>query len=277
VLSSHAAPDADNMRPIALADLVLPLPNEVGDVDAARTSKSRQCSSCDGTGWYTLRVPYGHPDFSKLFPCACTLEEHERRRRAKLHQISNLASFSDKTFATFDHLVPGIQAAYLHARSFARRPVGWLTLRGPYGCGKTHLAAAIAHEVLAHDVPVLFVVVPDLLDHLRATFRPDSEASYDERFELVRTAALLVLDDVGTESGTAWTREKLYQLVNHRYNERMPTVFTSNVQLDALDGRIVSRMHDTGIGAEIVHIQTHDYRRRQSRPKADFTFGGAEQ
>jgi hypothetical protein len=148
-------------------------------------------------------VPFGHPDFAKLFRCGCTLAEREQRRREELTQLSNLGSFADKTFATFDHLVPGIQAAYLRALVFARRPAGWLTLLGPYGCGKTHLAAAIAHEVLAHDVPVLFVVVPDLLDHLRATFRPDSQVSYDERFELVRTVALLVLDDLGTESGTA--------------------------------------------------------------------------
>jgi DNA replication protein DnaC len=262
VLSSHAAPDVDTMRPISLTDLVLAQPREAGNVDVVPASKSTECPQCDGTGWYTLGVAYGHPDFAKLFPCDCTLEAHEQRRRAQLRQMSNLGSFGDKTFATFDHLVPGIQAAYLRALAFARRPAGWLTLLGPYGCGKTHLAAAVAHEVLAHDVPVLFVVVPDLLDHLRATFRPDSEISYDERFELVRTVALLVLDDLGTESGTAWAREKLYQLINHRYNEGLPTVFTSNVRLDALDGRIVSRMHDTGIGAEIVHIQAHDYRRR---------------
>lgn len=73
-------------------------------------------------------------------------------------------------------------------------------------------------------------MVPDLLDHLRATFRPESEASGDEQLEQVRSVALLVLDDLRTESLTPWTREKLYQLVNHRYTERLPTVFTSNVR-----------------------------------------------
>jgi DNA replication protein DnaC len=265
------------MRPVALSDLVLPPLDKAQNLDVARESKLAKCPRCDGIGWFKHCVPFGHPDFAKLFPCSCTLAEREQRRRGELTRLSNLNSFTDKTFATFDHLVPGVQTAYLRAFAFACRPAGWLTLLGPYGCGKTHLAAAVAHEVLAHGVPVLFVVVPDLLDHLRATFRPDTEVSYDERFELVRTVALLVLDDLGTESGTAWAREKLYQLINHRYNEQLPTVFTSNVRLDALDGRIVSRMHDAGIGAEIVHLQAYDYRRQQIPPEPTSIFGGAEQ
>ena len=64
----------------------------------------------------------------------------------------------------------------------------------------------------------MFVVVPDLLDHLRATFSPTSTVSYDRRFEEIRTTPLLVLDDLGTQAMTPWAREKLYQLFNHRYN-----------------------------------------------------------
>jgi DNA replication protein DnaC len=105
--------------------------------------------------------------------------------------------------------------------------------------------------------------VPDLLDHLRATFRPDSEASYDEQLEQVRSVALLVLDDLGTESPTPWAREKLYQLVNHRYNERLPTVFTNNVRPEQLDPRIVSRMHDATLGEPMVVMRAGDYRRRR--------------
>ena len=68
--------------------------------------------------------------------------------------------------------------------------------------------------------PALFVTVPDLLDHLRSTFSPQSTISYDKLFEQVRKTPLLILDDLGTESATAWAKEKLYQLFNHRYNDR---------------------------------------------------------
>jgi DNA replication protein DnaC len=228
-------------------------------------TQAEACAECGGIGWLTKQVPYGHPDFGKLFPCRCKQAEIAGKRLAELARLSNLAAFQDKTFASFDQLVPGVQAAYQQAEAFARRPEGWLTLLGPYGCGKTHLAAAVAQAVLAHGVPVLFVVVPDLLDHLRATFSPESTVSYDERFDLVRNVGLLVLDDLGTESATLWAREKLYQLINHRYNERLPTIFTSNVRLDQLDPRIASRLYDPVIGGEVISIQAPDYRRRLSK------------
>jgi DNA replication protein DnaC len=60
----------------------------------------------------------------------------------------------------------------------------------------------------------------------------------------VKSAALLVLDDLGTESATAWAREKLYQLFNHRYNARLPTVITTAVPIEQLDPRLASRMLD---------------------------------
>jgi DNA replication protein DnaC len=116
--------------------------------------------------------------------------------------------------------------------------------------------------LLDQQVPVLFVIVPDLLDHLRRCFDPDSPISYDAEFTTVREAPVLILDDLGKESTTPWAREKLYQLVNHRCNEQLPTVFTSNVRLERLDGRIASRLHAATLDPEIITMQAGDHRRR---------------
>jgi DNA replication protein DnaC len=129
------------------------------------------------------------------------------------------------------------------ANAFARKPDGWLVLVGPSGSGKTHLAAAIANQCVASGHPVLFIVVPDLLDHLRASFSPSSDITYDELFEQVRNVPLLILDDLGSQSSTPWAKEKLYQIVNHRYNARLPTVVTSN-RIDELDERLQTRLTD---------------------------------
>lgn len=153
-----------------------------------------------------------------------------------------------------------LEMAYNRARIFAEKAEGWLVLQGGFGCGKTHLAAAIANYRLQRGHPVLFVVVPDLLDHLRATYRPTSEVAYDERFEQVRTAPLLILDDLGTQSTTPWAQEKLYQIVNYRYNERLPTVITSNCELKEIDLRLRSRLVDSEL-TTVVHIRAPDYRR----------------
>jgi len=230
---------------------------------AAAPALDTVCGACQGAGWVKEAVPYGHPHFGVLFPCACRLAEQARRKTDALVHLSNLDAFREKTFATFNPFVVGLRTIVPQVRTYARQPNGWLTLLGPYGVGKTHLAAAIAHETLERGEGVLFAVVPDLLDHLRTTFSPQSTIAYDAQFDLLRTAPLLILDDLGTESATPWAREKLYQLINHRYNYRLPTVITSNLKPDAIEPRIYSRLCDPACGV-LIAIMASDYRRRPS-------------
>jgi len=169
------------------------------------------------------------------------------------HELSSLEVHRDQTFGTFNLRkaeklaridLETLDEAFEAARAFADKPSGWLVLMGPYGCGKTHLAAAIANWRAGQGHPVMFVVVPDLLDHLRATFTPSSTVSYDRRFEEVRAAPLLILDDLGTQAMTPWVREKLTQLFNHRYNAALPTVITTADREENIYPRLPSRMMD---------------------------------
>ena len=169
------------------------------------------------------------------------------------HELSSLDMMSGKTFGSFDERnneglqadeLKSLQKALKAAHNFAEKPKGWLVMLGTYGSGKTHLAAAIANYRAGLGDPPLFVMVPDLLDHLRATFSPHSSTTFDRRFDEIRTAPLLVLDDLGTQSMTPWVREKLYQLFNYRYNAELPTVITTSDSLDEMDARIRSRLLD---------------------------------
>jgi DNA replication protein DnaC len=219
------------------------------------------CPQCGGVGYYKEAVPLGHAHFGVLFPCSCKQADLERRAADDLLQMSNLEPFRDKTFDSFNPDVQGVRRAYIRSVEYARRPQGWLILFGNYGVGKTHLAAAIANEAVRRHFRVLFAIVPDLLDHLRSTFGPSSEVQYDERFETIREASVLVLDDLGTENTTPWAREKLFQIINHRYNFALATVITSNRKPEDIDPRIFSRMSDRTLCEEHIMIDGADYRR----------------
>ena len=152
-----------------------------------------------------------------------------------------------------------LEGAFNFARNFAAEPQGWLILQGYNGCGKTHLAAAIANQLRESGKEVLFIVVPDLLDHLRSSFGPDSRVSYDALFEKIKKVPVLVLDDFGEHSATPWAQEKLYQLINYRYNAQLATVITTVLSLDDMDGSVSSRLADLKIGTAL-RIQAPDYR-----------------
>jgi len=195
-------------------------------------------------------LPSGKPDFSRVIPCRCSQETLDKERRTHLLRYSNLGSL---TRFTFDNLLPQGRSgnpanqeqftrAYEAARAFAREPEGWLVLAGPSNCGKTHLAAAIANERVSQGHPAFFISTPDLLDRLRSAYSPGSEIPYDEFFDQVRGAPLLVLDDLGAQTSTPWAKEKLDQLLNYRFSSELPTVVVTIIPIDELEDRIRTRL-----------------------------------
>ena len=213
------------------------------------------CPICNGAKFVHPLLPSGKPDFSQVVPCSCTQKELDEERQARLQRYSNLGSL---TRLTFENLSPQgssespatqekFNRAYQAAKAFATEPKGWLVLTGPSGCGKTHLAAAIANHCIENNHPVFYITVPDLLDHLRSTFSPDSEIPYDEFFEQVRSTLLLVLDDLGAQSSTPWAKEKLDQLLNHRFSNQLPMVIVSIVPIEELEERIRVRLINPGL------------------------------
>lgn len=238
-------------------------------VDPARPDQP--CPVCGGLGWIKLAVPVEDPRFGKMYRCPNYPQSADEERKQRLRRVSNLEAFADKTFENFE-INPAYPAperesltqALRLAHGFAQAPQGWLVLEGTYGCGKTHLAAAVGNLRLQQGDAVLFMTSPDLLDHLRSAFSPGADETYDETFDRVRDAQVLILDDLGTENPSPWAQEKLFQLLNARYTQRRPTVITTNVRLDDLDPRISSRMRDTAI-VRLVRIHAPDYRSFGSR------------
>jgi DNA replication protein DnaC len=222
------------------------------------------CPLCKDRGYLRADVPFGHPDFGKPVECQCKRAKKNDERRARLREQSKidvLEAFREETFETFQLWLPGVQEAYQTSLQFATIPRGWLVLEGLNGCGKTHLAVAIAKRCLEEGWVTLFAVVPDLLDYLRATFSPQATECYDEAFIKMREAEVLILDDLGAEASTSWAREKLFQLLNYRYNARLATVITTNkIGFAGLEMRIRSRLTDHRLVRIVTMVGAADFR-----------------
>ena len=226
------------------------------------------CPLCGGLGYLRRELPIDDPDFGKMIICSCRQGEVAHKVHERLFSISNLEHLRHLTFENFQSrgrigLSPwqadSLERAFNQSRQFAQTMNGWLLLQGGYGCGKTHLAAAIANFTVDVGVPTLFITVPDLLDSLRFAY-DDPDSTFEQRFEEIRSAPLLVMDDFGTQNATPWAQEKLFQIINYRYINRLPLVVTTNLLLDQIEGRIRSRLEDPELVTR-VFIQATDFRR----------------
>ncbi|MDY6872440.1 MAG: ATP-binding protein [Chloroflexota bacterium] len=241
--------------------------NKNGPVRQAKMPGDPNCPICGGIGWLRQDLPIDHPDFGKIVPCQCRSEEITQSARERLFRMSSLDSLKDLTFENFEkrgrlrlgqQQADSLENAFNQARQFAENREGWLLLMGRYGCGKTHLAAAIANYAIDAGVSTLFLTVPDLLDWLRYAYS-GGDMSFEDRFEEIREIPLLILDDFGTQNATAWAQEKIFQIINHRYVNQLPTVVTSNLVINDFEGRIRSRLQDPNL-VSMLRILAPDYR-----------------
>ena len=217
------------------------------------------CSICGGTGWLRIDVPYGNPSFGKRAQCSCLQDRQKIFRQQQLRQAADLEAFRDCTFKTFDYRIPGVQEAVRISLTYAFHPQGWLLFVGPCGCGKTHLAAAIAHQCLENGISVFFTTAPDLLDTLRATLVVPEQ--YTKLYAWIREVELLVLDDLGAQQPSAWSNEKLLQLLEYRTTLALPTIITAvPKEFQELDERLRSRLTDSHLVTAVIFERVKDFR-----------------
>ena len=107
-----------------------------------------------------------------------------------------------------------------------------LYLSGSFGSGKTYLIAALFNELAKKDINSALVYYPELLRSLKSSFGSD----YEEKFDFIKRVPLLLLDDIGAENTTSWSRDEvLGPVLQYRMEEELPTFFTSNLTLEELE------------------------------------------
>lgn len=259
----------------SLEKLVSALPGKVYDT-------GRVCPKC-GEHIFAFRMFCDGKvrEFEK--PCACRdakiraedearqAEKRERARRRRREWAEVPEMFSDATLKGYRRL-PGTGRAfgvvkdYLLNREENFRTGRGLILMGAVGCGKTHLGCAVLNCALADGYRAAYWNVPQQLELLM----PGNAGELDQMHILDKALAaqVLLLDDLGAEKSSEWTRKELMVILDERYRENRPTVVTSNLMLT--DGELRRTCGDRAYSRlcsdhyRAVALTATDYRRQKA-------------
>ncbi|CAN5278130.1 hypothetical protein BH09SUM1_BH09SUM1_31750 [soil metagenome] len=196
------------------------------------------CAKCHGYGYVIDEAT------NSAGRCDCgVFSGLESRARFENAQIP--AKFAGKDFESFRADSRELKAIRDSAQSYAKTFNGaeaqGLLLRGGVGTGKTHIAVAIMKVAIEKGYTACYSNFSDLLSKIRDSYHEQSNAREGELLDLADSVDLLVLDDVGAESTTDWVRDRLYLIINRRYENARPVIITTNCSEDELNKRVGER------------------------------------
>lgn len=196
------------------------------------------CDVCHDTQWVAETVD----GVERVRRCACW-----RDARAT-HQLAHARiprRYTHCELSNFEQTVDSLRDAHRRARAFVEAFPAvdrGLLLYGRHGVGKTHLAVAVLKEVVRDKgARGYFYETRELLKLVRDTYAAGGDATEMDVLRPVLEADVLVLDDLGAEKTSEWVQETLGLVVNTRYSERRPTIFTTNLE-DTSDSADVNSM-----------------------------------
>jgi primosomal protein DnaI len=176
--------------------------------------------------------------------CPLKRKDDERKRHASFMKSLYLPKeMLSVTFDDFREDHPTRVQAFAKALEFCSAATPGedgkgLYIHGPFGVGKTFLVSAIANELADQEVETMLVYTPDFLRELKSGI---ADGSYQDKLDNVKRAPVLILDDIGAETMTPWVRDEvLGALLQFRMMEKLPTVFTSNFDLEELEMHMAS-------------------------------------
>jgi DNA replication protein DnaC len=241
-----------------------------------------KCALCQDTGWVLEEVE-GRTVAKR---CRCYVQ---RQNQVLFEQANIPRRYRECNFENFKPLNASHRDAVKIAKKLISNypvQVSGLLFQGPCGVGKTHLAAAIIHEfVWEKGVPCYFYDFRQLMRDLQNSYSSDSPMTESELLAPVFEKKVMVLDELGAKRTTPWVEETIFYIINHRYNNKQLTIFTTNYldiqeeeeeqrevwsrkkmyeqkQEESLESRIGVRLHSRiHEMCKIVNVEGKDFRK----------------
>lgn len=220
-------------------------------------STNDECPICHGTG--LEMIPDGGQGTCR--ECKCGIRQ-KQIMNSRLSFANIPENFEDVRMSNFDEAVykdadsqnkmcKAVGAINYWLKNFEdmqERGMGLYLYSETKGSGKTRMAVSIANELIYEKkIQVKFATSLQILNEIKASWdNRDREHSESKLLDFLCTTQILIIDDFGTEQTKDWIGERLYQIINSRYQDKKITIFTSNSRLELLeyDDRITTRIKE---------------------------------
>ncbi len=213
------------------------------------------CLNCSGLGdcknkilgYIYLPKVVGQTLQFRYKPCRYKVNRDKKYSFSKNVKYYNLpSSYVEASWDNVDKRLVGRKEVILWLNNFIAQPsFKGLYLTGNFGCGKTYLVVATFNELAKKGIKSAVIFWPEFIRNLKSSFADD----YEDKIEYIKNVLLLLIDDLGAEAITPWSRDEiLCPILQHRMDNNLTTFITSNFSLTNLEQHLAQ----TKDGVEVV-------------------------